>query len=143
MLRSSKFSEKIFQVFDHLVTYVPEHQTVMHVTISSERVQCKQVSCSRETHAPFVQVDPFKQVGLQDIKWLNVHFREFLCMLDMMNQWCIDIANSSQVNISTPVDQVLDDHMVQRLTKIDSVKEAMAENTLCPLLRPEQMWAQV
>lgn len=64
-------------------------------------------------------------------------------MLDMMNQWCIDIANSSQVNISTPVDQVLDDHMVQRLTKIDSVKEAMAENTLCPLLRPEQMWAQV
>lgn len=46
-------------------------------------------------------------------------------MLDLIHLQYVDFANSGQMNIPTPVDQVLDSRILQIFTKIDSVKAAV------------------
>lgn len=60
-------------------------------------------------------------VSLWGFDILGSHFREYtLQILDMTHQGCLDVNSSGKMNISTPIDQVLDGYIVQALSKINA-----------------------
>lgn len=48
---------------------------------------------------------------------LEGHFVEQLYLFDMTDQCCFIFGKSDQMNIPTPVDQVVDGHVIQTLAK--------------------------
>lgn len=53
---------------------------------------------------------------------LNGPFKKLLHILDMLHWGLFNISNNGQMTIPTSIDQVLDSHIVQILTRIDTLK---------------------
>ena len=60
-------------------------------------------------------------VALYDCGTLDGHIDRLLHMLGIMYRWCVAAFSSGLWNITTPVDQVLDGHIVQMHVKINAL----------------------
>lgn len=60
-------------------------------------------------------------------KRLDGPFKELLHMLDVMHQWNFNISNSGQMTIHAPANQILDDQIVHRFTKIRILKATLID----------------
>lgn len=65
----------------------------------------------------FVQLEQFKRGWIVDILEFGLSSRKIYCVC----RRCFDVSNSGQMNIPTPVDQVLDGRILQTYTEINAL----------------------
>lgn len=70
----------------------------------------------------FIPLKPFHRAGWYAFKRLDGHFGECLRILDMMNLFNFNAGKNIERNILIPIDQFLDDDIVETLAKAEGMQ---------------------
>ena len=73
------------------------------------------------THTPVEQLQPFERGRIVDLREAGWHIDRLLHMVGTVYRWCVVAFSSGLWNIPTPMNQVLDGHLVQMHVTIDAL----------------------